>query len=135
MRPSVQACLLLFAVACSGATETKAAAAAPVGSYVMIAYDNIPVPARVYSDTSGDGIWITSGSLTLLASGNFTLLQRESTYTSISRAAAIDTSRAAGSWTVSGTFLTFTDTSTGAITSATIQNDVITDTYGTRYKR
>ena len=126
---------VLSAAACSGATETTTADATPVGTYVMTVYDAIPVPARVYSDTSGDGIWVTSGSLTLSASGNFALMQRESTYTSISRAGEVDTLLSAGQWKIAGTFLTLTDASTGAITSATTQNDVITDTYGTRYKR
>ena len=99
MKRIARALLPLAAVACSGATESTKDAS-PVGTYAMIAYDDLSLPARVYSDTSGDGIWITSGSLTLLSSGGFALQQRESTYTSISRAGEVDTLRSAGQWKI-----------------------------------
>lgn len=129
-------CVLAWAVACGGSTAPgTSTASSDDGVYTLIVYETLSVPALTYSDASGAQIWITSGFLTLSPSGYYLSVQRESTYNSLTHAGEVDTLRAGGRWSVSGMFLTFTDTSLNFVTAGTVRDGIITDAFGSKYRK
>jgi hypothetical protein len=77
--------------ACGGDTSSPANAS-PVGTFTLVSVDGHPLPASIGS-TPSSGPWFVRGTLTIAASGSYTLTQADS---GVGRAAASITET--GTW-------------------------------------
>ena len=101
MSRALAACALALTAICSACTEPSAAS--HVGAYVLVSYQGNPPPTRLAPD-----VFVLSGSITLQRNSRWMSTDDDSVTTTAQRV----TETAGGMWSVRGTVLSLTDTTT-----------------------
>jgi hypothetical protein len=105
--------LLASAVACKSSTSPSPAY---LGSYTLTRYNGNVLP---YTQTlNGASLTLNSGTANLLANGTWSVI--------LTITPSIYSSSSSGTYTVSGSTITFTDTVDGSKETGTFSNNVIT---------